>query len=142
MEAGRQLLTGGAIASSDAWAVGDYSTGSLDTAAMIVHWNGTSWSQETSPEPGPTTTILSKVTATSASSAWAVGYHGDGLTWRPLVLHWDGKSWTQATSPDPGGLAADDMLNDVAATSATVGSGSGALILHWDGTRWTHVPSP
>jgi hypothetical protein len=89
---------------------------------------------------------LSKVTATSASSAWAVGYDGDRLTWRPLVLHWDGKSLTQAASPDPGGLAADDMLNDVAAASATdawaVGSGSGALILHWNGARWTHVPSP
>ena len=102
------VLTGVAIASSsDAWAVGHYSTGSPDTDAMIVHWNGTSWSQETSPEPGPTTTILSKVTATSGSSAWAVGYYGDGLTWRPLVLQWDGKSWTQAASPDPGGSAAD-----------------------------------
>ena len=140
-------LTGVAVASSaDAWAVGGYSTGSPDTEALILHWNGTSWRQETSPEPGLTTTILSKVTATSASSAWAVGYYSIGLTWRPLVLHWDGTSWTQAVSPDPGGSAADDMLNDVAATSASdawaVGSGSGALILHWDGTRWTHVSSP
>ena len=54
-----QELTGvSGDSAQDAWAVGFYFTGSLDKS-MILHWNGTSWKQVTSPNPGSQGTFLS-----------------------------------------------------------------------------------
>ena len=86
---------------------------------------------------------LTGVTATSATSAWAVGSTGSNRGPEPLIAQWNGTSWKQAPSSGlPGG-----ELSAVTATSANsawaVGStNSGqSLILHWDGTTWKQVPS-
>ena len=84
------------------------------------------------------------VAATSASSAWAVGYGGSLTSPKPLIVHWNGTSWKQAPNPAPAGTT----LAGVAATSATnawaVGSTSTgkALIERWNGTAWAQVPAP
>ena len=84
------------------------------------------------------------VAATSASSAWAVGYSGSLTSPKPLIVHWNGTSWKQAPNPAPAGT----ILAGVAATSATnawaVGSTSTgkALIERWNGTAWAQVPAP
>jgi hypothetical protein len=83
------------------------------------------------------------VAATSASSAWAVGYSGSITSPKPLIVRWNGTAWTRVPSPAPVG----SVLSGVAATSATsawaVGStGAGkALIERWNGTAWAQVPS-
>ena len=51
----------------NAWAVGDYDP----AQAQIVHWDGASWTQVPSPEPG-TQASLFGVNALSASNVWAV----------------------------------------------------------------------
>ena len=97
--AGASLTAVSADSGTDAWAVGDYCVSScggpgavLDT--MTLHWNGTSWSKIKSPSPSSTgRNLLFGVSATSATSAWAVGANPNGTT---LILHWNGTSWSQA----------------------------------------------
>ncbi|MBA3552435.1 MAG: hypothetical protein H0W27_06160 [Actinobacteria bacterium] len=87
-----------ALSATDAWAVGqsfDPLTGEYDT--LILHWDGTSWSQVESPNPSSTLNELNGVSALSATDAWAVGRYLDDATgvYKTLMLHWDGTSWSQ-----------------------------------------------
>ncbi len=87
-----------ALSATDAWAVGqsfDPLTGDYDT--LILHWDGTSWSQVQSPNPSSTLNELNGVSALSATDAWAVGRYLDDATgvYKTLMLQWDGTSWSQ-----------------------------------------------
>jgi hypothetical protein len=97
-----------------------------------------------SPSEG---TILTGVTATSATNAWAVGSTGAQKT---VTEHWNGKSWTRVASPSPGTY---DQLWAVTASSASnawaVGMSQNTkdakelhtLILHWNGKHWVNFQS-
>jgi hypothetical protein len=149
-----QLLHGGSLADiaatspDSAWAIG--TTGSSQT--LILHWNGTAWSRQASPN-APGVDLLDSATATSAGSAWAVGEAcaKTSQTCSPLILHWNGTRWSLTTSP----LVADsDHLEDVTATSPdnawadgltcsiTFGCPSGAMIVHWNGKTWSSQKLP
>jgi hypothetical protein len=141
-----RLYSVAATSASDVWGVGLNGNGSL-----IVHYNGTSWTQTAFNDHH----YLLGVAAISPTDAWAVG----GSNWfspvSTLIYHWDGTSWTQLSSPNQlhGGY-----LNGVAATSASdvwavgltsqggpgVGTEAGdrTLIDHYNGTSWARVPSP
>ncbi len=141
-----------ATSASNAWAVGDYVEGTTGYVTLILHWDGASWSQVASPNPGREN-YLSGVSATSASNAWAVGsfYPPNSTLRRTLILHWDGTSWSKVPSPSPS--STKSFLDSVSATSAsnawavgqyvdnkTGGSGD-TLILHWNGSSWSRVAS-
>jgi hypothetical protein len=137
-----QLKGVAATSASNAWAVG-YSGSLSSLKALILHWNGTSWTQV--PSPAPAGSSLSAVATTSADSAWAVGDTGSGKT---LILRWNGTAWKQVPSANPGASAG---LSGVAAISANNAWAVGAygsvsspktLILRWNGTSWKQVPSP
>jgi hypothetical protein len=85
--------------------------------SLIVHWDGTAWTQVTSPSPGQGAG-LDGVAATSASNAWAAGEYGNSAPIRPLVLHWDGSAWQTVTTPVLGGPVIDDTLTGAGASSA------------------------
>ena len=145
----QELTSVASNSAQDAWAVGFYYTG-LDKS-MILHWNGSSWNQVTSPNPGSQGTFLYGVRATSASSAWAVGSAFNGTADKTLIVRWDGSAWTQVKSPNPGGATQNNDLSSVAVTSATdawaageydSGTGTRTLALHWDGSAWTQVTTP
>src|SRR5437773_1708168 len=105
-----------AVSASDAWAVGDYSSAAGGgNKTLILHWNGTTWAHVPSPNPA-TFNNLTGVTATSASSAWAVGKFGTSLGDQGLILRWNGTAWKQVSAPSPGTITS---LSAVAATSAT-----------------------
>jgi hypothetical protein len=138
-------LTGVAVLSScNAWAVGDYSSGS-GTQTLIVHWNGAVWKQVASPNPAAVN-ILTGVAAISATNIWAVGFTRAATgPERTLIVHWNGAVWKQVASPNPSSLG--NSLSGVAATSATnawaVGGPFGPnLVLHWNGTAWKRVKRP
>jgi Bacterial Ig-like domain (group 3) len=148
------LLGVSARSGSDAWAVGNYDNNGVSDS-LVLHWNGTAWSQVNSPTARYTDFGLEGVSAVSGSDAWAVGGRSipsDGGRSATLILHWGGTAWTQVNSPSPG-----SGLNGLVGVSAVSGSDAWAvgssssydtpyvsdtLILHWNGTAWTQVHSP
>jgi hypothetical protein len=86
-------LTGvSATSATDAWAVGIYRDQTGIGHTLILHWDGTRWSQVKSPNPGSEYGGLESVTAVSPKDAWAVGDYQD----HALILHWDGTRWSQS----------------------------------------------
>jgi hypothetical protein len=61
---------------------------------VILHWNGSRWQRESSPNPASKNALLG-VAATSARNAWAVGATGNvfGTTAKALILRWNGHTW-------------------------------------------------
>ncbi len=125
------------VSARDAWAVGASSGPGTGCAcvSLIVHWNGTTWTQVPSPSPGGLP--LAGVAAVSTRIAWAVGHTMGGKT---VILHWNGIAWSRVPS-----ASADSVLDGVAAASSgsafAVGSSGPptsprTLILRWDGTAW------
>ena len=147
-----------AVAKNDVWAVGVYYELTEERQqALILHWDGTLWSQIESPSLGSNAAGLDDVVAISANDIWAVGAYGmaDGKQSFALLEHWDGTQWTIFPSPNPGSRV--NGLDGVSAVSPddvwAVGTyadyqedgGFGAfktLAMHWDGSKWEVVHSP
>jgi hypothetical protein len=140
-----------ADSAGDAWAVG-YGFNSAEVAQpLIVHWNGTAWSQVPAPSPGAGSAVLSGVSAISPANAWAVGrFTNSANVGQTFIVHWNGTAWSQVPSPNPGPNG--DQLTSVSAVSpaniwavgneTTSASVPKTLILHWNGTAWSQVKSP
>jgi len=130
---------------SESWCI---AVGETDDGTLVLSWDGTVWTQMTSPNPANgSQVLLNEVSCVSESFCVAVGsYELQGtdidLT---LVLTWNGTSWTQATSPSPGQFP---NLRSVSCVSAewciAVGEyyfqqNNDALVLLWNGSVWTQV---
>jgi len=91
-----------ATSASNAWAVGWSQDPLKGSKNMILHWDGKTWTQVPSPNPFcATCDSLYGVTATSASSAWAVGTLNGGA--EVVILRWNGTTWKNSPSaPLPG----------------------------------------
>jgi hypothetical protein len=130
-----------AVSASDVWAVGSDQAGTL-----IVHWNGTAWSQVKSPQLFDG--VLDGVSMVSASNGWAVGNYFDNSTAKNvgLMLHWNGTKWVRVVAPS--GTVSLTGVHMVSATDGwAVGgeitsSGGSALVLHWNGTNWVRAAIP
>jgi hypothetical protein len=126
-------------APNDVWAVG-YSLnlpyGNRIRQSMILHWNGTAWSQVPSPNNG--STYLYDVASVSASDAWAVGYGSSGGA---FVTRWDGTAWTAAPAPPLNALSSVSARSgtDVWVTGSDA-TGAPALA-HWTGNGWSVTPA-
>ncbi len=143
-------LTGVAdLSPSNAWAVGEGSTGPL-----LEHWNGTAWSAATVPDPGFRPGAGQAISASSATDIWLVGSTTNPATGTAAAeaLHYNGTAWAVRAMQQPGTntptLAAVTAISaanawavgeDIGATSALGGS---TLIEHWNGSSWSVVPSP
>jgi len=134
-----ELLGVAAVSANDVWMVGGYqSSGS----ALIAHWNGTSITEVTHPNPGQFNRLYA-VTAISANDVWAVGEYTNPIS-RPLALHWDGSTWTQVATPTTDNY---EQLYGVTAVApndvwAVGDDGNSTLALHWNGSQWTRVATP
>lgn len=121
---------------SNTWAV---------SASAAKHWNGKSWAST------PIGIKPRAITAVSPTSAWAVGWAGEGL---PATAHWNGTKWTTIPFPKVAGTVRGEIasaLTDVYAASgknvwavgtARVSDGAGktasrAILARWNGTKWT-----
>ena len=67
----RALGWASATSPTDAWAVGDQCPTCNDSKTLILHWNGTSWPRQPTPNPGPFN--LLNAGPPSTAYAWAVG---------------------------------------------------------------------
>jgi hypothetical protein len=141
-----------ATSSSNAWAVGYYVNSAQVEQTLVLHWNGTSWNQVASPDPGTSSryNALSGVTATWRSNAWAVGYYVNSAhVAQTLALHWNGTAWSVTATPDRG---TNNELLAVKATSKTNAWAVGyndttayvaqTLAMRWNGTAWSVTGSP
>jgi hypothetical protein len=125
-----------AIASNDAWAVGEYGIGSAPP--LLLHWNGSKWLRQIVPSAARHATFYD-LAAVSPSDVWAVGVSRLGLA---RTMHYNGSGWRVVPAVNPGPSAS---LSGVAATSSSdvwaVGDQHGTLVEHWDGTAW-HLVTP
>lgn len=140
-----ELLGVAAISANDAWAVG-WRGGTHDETpleTLILHWNGSSWSQVPTPNVPGGANQLAAVTAISPTEVWAVGSAGG----TPLALRWNGSAWNVVyVKPNPGLFA--EKLTGIAGVAGNdlwaVGDGRGffsnrvgATIRRWNGVHWT-----
>jgi hypothetical protein len=147
-----ELFGVAAVAADDVWAVGGLSTGGTGlNRALVEHWDGTSWSVASIPDPSGTES-LSRVEAVSARDVWAVGTRSPAFApARPFAMHWNGFTWSIVPVPTVRGKTT--ILNDLAVVStndvwaagssfnSSIPSLSSTLTEHWDGTRWNIVKS-
>jgi hypothetical protein len=153
--ASNELYGVAALSSTDAWAAGTSADLNALPQTLIVHWDGSSWQQVTTPDPVAGSNYLWAISASSPSDVWADGYAMDssgGST--TLIEHWDGSGWTVTASPSPG-TTANNLFGIAAGSSSdawAVGMQSSSsvpfeptyqvLIEHWDGTHWSSLPAP
>lgn len=130
-------------------AVGETDEG-VGNAPLVLKWDGASWTQVASPDPGAGWKLHS-VSCVSSMSCTAVGrYFSDGFSRsETLATTWDGESWTRAITPNVG--PEDNTLESVSCTSVSscvaVGDYKDAgvlktLVLVWNGVLWTQAESP
>jgi hypothetical protein len=150
-----KLMAVACVSASDCWAVGNSSLDLSDvqnTQTLIEHWDGSSWTLVSSPNPG-IANGLNGVTCVSSSECWAVGFYSNAdYNKIPLVERWNGTTWTTPSPPVGAPPNTIDSLNGVACTDANncwaVGSSLDpstskyfSLIERWDGNTWTRVAS-
>jgi hypothetical protein len=117
---------------------------------LLLHWNGTTWSEAPGPLDRAVETIPG-VSDAAPGNAWIVGNRGIRHTTAvaTLTLHWNGTIWRHVPSPSPG---QSNELRAVAIVSAsdvwavgehgTSTGGQAALTVHWNGASWVRVPNP
>jgi hypothetical protein len=101
-----------ATSASNAWAVGEYYPPTGPVKTLTLRWDGTTWTQVPSPDPGNVSQShgaqandLAGVAVLSTSNAWSVGDYytragqGQQAPETPLVLHWNGARWVKVAVP-------------------------------------------
>jgi hypothetical protein len=148
-----------AISPDDVW-VGGYSGETGETSkTYLAHWNGTEWTQVTSPNVGTGANAINGLVAIATDNVWAVGYSTAKPDQDPtfnLIEHWNGTEWSVVTSPNVGpttgyqsnrlfGITAFSAADLWAFGSSFAADGSGqqlSLAMQGNGTTWTIMPTP
>lgn len=146
-----------ATSNSDVWAVGSFNNtatnpgnGAGGDRPLIEHWNGATWSAVSSPNASTASNAandLERVSADSASDAWAVGnftkfdpFSSSG----PVAHHWNGQAWSAPVAL-PSGVSQLQTVVALSPTTAWVAgviNNSASQLLHWNGSKWSIVAGP
>jgi len=89
----------------------------VGNSPLVLKWDGVSFAQVASPDPGAGWT-LNSVSCVSPLSCTAVGYYfseNPEASIETLISTWDGESWTRVTSPNLG--PDDNYLRSVSCVS-------------------------
>jgi len=122
---------------SDIWAVGTAASSSYRNRvveSVMLHYNGTSWSQVTVPDNSG----LTSVAAISPTDAWATAADGD-------ILNWNGATWSVATTAFNTPSVDSPEIAAVSATNiwiADVVAGGEFAVAHYNGTSWSSQAEP
>jgi hypothetical protein len=109
-----------ALSSTNVWAsgVGPGATRNAFPRATFVHWNGTSWSIVSSPNPHPnTSSSAGEMAAVSAKDIFGLALG--------VIEHWDGTSWSIIDTLSGFGATGVTALSD--GTVVVVGENGGIL---------------
>jgi hypothetical protein len=121
---------------------------------LAEHWNGSSWSVQSTPNPrGATASILLGVSCSSSTTCTAVGDYSNGEgRLVPLAERWSGGSWSLQSAPSPpgGGYGAFYGVSCPSSTSCVaVGDfydeSAGMqvpLAERWNGASWSIQSTP
>ncbi len=109
---------------------------------LTEKWNGSNWTQLTSPAMGPDAFVdILGVSCKSTTFCMAVGWWTDEPS-EAFAMKWNGTSWTVETVPNDGNTE-DNILESVSCPTTTfciaVGNGPGQLIDRWNGSVWSIV---
>jgi hypothetical protein len=129
-----------AITADDAWAVGYYVNWQPEPNyglhALILHWDGTSWTRVDNPAEALDQTMFLDVVAIAADDVWAVG---DNFG-EPLFMHYDGVEWTIVPGPPVPGLPRPYEVEAVSHSDVWAAGLGSQGYYHWDGAAWSVVP--
>jgi hypothetical protein len=143
------------VSASACWAVGFVERTGQPRLGLILSWDGTSWTTQTSANPsGANYGALFGVACTSSTACIAVGQYADGSNvYHALSEEWNGTTWTGRTVPDPAS-GSTLVFYDVACSSSSSCSAVGdytsttpnlePVAAAWNGTTWTlqSIPEP
>lgn len=105
------------VADNDVWAVGGQQDANGIWHPLAEHWNGSSWSVASTPDPNGGGNLLYAVKAVSGGSVYAAGQSGTAFPSQALVEHWNGNSWKTVSTPaDP-----SESLDPFGITATTAG---------------------
>ena len=124
------------LSARNIWAVGtaaDPNSGDF-TGTRIQHWDGTKWSDVTTPPAGLGANLWGAA-AVSANAIWAVGWsYTSRLTTRSLVERWNGRKWKVVPSAH---ISEGDALYGAAAIPGSDRLWAvGGLVERWNGRLW------
>jgi hypothetical protein len=143
-----------AVSAGDVWAVGEHRAGIGRYETLAVHWNGTRWTREPTPNGNPGSINNVHGVAATGGTVWAVGTYVDltsPINRRKLILQRVDGNWRVSAAPTVAkyeSLAAVDATGpaDVwAVGSATTDINSAPLrplALRWNGTGWVSMTLP
>ena len=125
-----------------------FAVGNSFTGALVERWNGTAWSNVTTPTPRNSLGAdLGSVACTSPTDCSAVGIEGAvassgdviDISDAPLQEHWDGSAFTIVPGPSN---APFSELSGVACGSPTAcfAVGDSAFVQLWNGAKWSLAP--
>ncbi len=134
-------------------AVGYVQNSAGSYATLAEHWDGASWTIQTSPNPiVAKTSVLDSLSCTSNTACTAGGYFiTSGATQLMLAERWDGTSWRIQVTPRPTGAKAS-IVNAVSCTAPTACTIVGGytdstgiqvtLAEQWNASGWTIQTTP
>jgi hypothetical protein len=157
---GAQLSSVSCTSSTSCMAVGETQVFHVPGGYLVPHplaesWNGSKWSEVTTPTLTNSGASLNGVSCTSPSDCMAVGSEGTpkNPTLFTLAEQWNGTAWKFVTTPPPltpGGTALSTVSCASASTCMAAGyygfsNGFGTSLTlseQWNGTKWQIRTTP
>jgi hypothetical protein len=110
---------------------------------IAYQWNGSSWSELSTPSDPEG--FLEGVSCTSTTNCEAVGW-SEGSSQGALTERWHGSTWSVVANPESdagANLVSVSCLTSKFCVSVGQGSSAGSsLIEQWDGARWSVMTNP
>ncbi|MEP7226620.1 MAG: hypothetical protein ABI785_04610 [Gemmatimonadales bacterium] len=126
--ANREILDVWGTSDRNVYLVGDFQPGDGNDEGIILHFDGTGWTESRYGSGG---LHLKAAWGTAANDIFAVGDEG-------TILHFDGTAWTSMPT------TITKAVHEIWGSSASdvVAVAARGIILHYDGTSWSEMVSP
>jgi hypothetical protein len=113
---------------------------SVATVPTIWRWSGKKFVAQKLPTLSNLSNVVSSISASSATNAWAVGGLYPGPTAAQVAFHWNGKKWSAVTVPSGYSQNLYDVSTSGPNNAWALRSdylASQTAFVHWNGKQWT-----